>query len=81
MNSKQIQFNRQGMAALLFAVSILAATAGLIWAGVDANVNQPKWAAGSEKADSVEYDSRLSPLLHLRSVKGGAAGGIVGSKR
>jgi hypothetical protein len=37
MNTQQIQFNRQKVAALLLARSILAATAGLAWAGADAS--------------------------------------------
>ncbi len=69
MNTQQIQFNRQGVAALLLAGSILAAIAGLAWA--DATI-QPKWGAGSEKAGAVEYDSGLSSESHLRSVKGGS---------
>jgi hypothetical protein len=35
MNTKQIQFNRQKVASLLLAGVILAATAGLTWAGAD----------------------------------------------
>ena len=35
MNTKQIQFNRQWVAALLFAGLILALAAGLAWTGAD----------------------------------------------
>lgn len=36
MNTQQMQFNRQKVAALVLAGSILAATAGLAWVGADA---------------------------------------------
>jgi hypothetical protein len=73
MNTKQIQFNRQRVAALLLAGSILAAIAGLAWA--DVSIGQPKGEAGSEKAGAVEYDSGLSSEFHLRAVKAGKMGG------
>jgi hypothetical protein len=73
MNTKQIQFNRQKVAALLLAGSILAAIAGLAWA--DVSTGQAQGGAGSEKAGGVEYDSGLP---HPNSVKGGLAGGIGG---
>ena len=37
MNTKQIQFNRQLVAALLLAGLILALAAGLAWAGAEAS--------------------------------------------
>ncbi|MFN8454179.1 MAG: hypothetical protein U0401_05805 [Anaerolineae bacterium] len=69
MKTQQIQFNRRRVAALLLAGSILAATAGLIWA--DVNLSQANQAAALNKADSVEYESGLSPESHLNAVKGG----------
>ena len=48
MNIQQIQFNRQKVAALLLAGSILAATAGLVWA--DISSSQANWGAGSVEA-------------------------------
>jgi hypothetical protein len=73
MNTKQIQFNRQKVAALLLAGSILAATAGLAWA--DVSISQANRGTGSVKTAAVEYDSGLSPELHLRAIKGGRVGG------
>jgi hypothetical protein len=37
MNTQQIQFNRQWVAALLFAGLIVALAVGLVWAGADAS--------------------------------------------
>jgi hypothetical protein len=81
MNTKQIQFNRQKVAALLLAGSILAATAGLIWA--DVSISHANRGAGSVKADTVGYDSGLSSELHLRTVKEGpksAGSGTIDAK-
>ncbi len=76
MNTKQIQFNRQRVAALLLAGSILAATAGLVWA--DVNISQANRGTGSVKTDAVGYDSGLSSEPHLRSVKAGDGMGSAG---
>ena len=72
MNTKQIQFNRQKVAALLLAGSILAATAGLTWAEV--SLSPANQGTGSVKADPMEYDSGLPSEFHLRSIKGRPAG-------
>ena len=68
MNTQQIQFNRQKVAALLLVGSILAATAGLVWA--DGSISQANRGTGSAKADAVGYDSGLSSEFHLRAIKG-----------
>lgn len=62
-----MHFNRQKVAALLLAGLILVAAIGLI----RAEANQ---AAALNKADSVEYESGLSPVSHLNTVKGGKGG-------
>lgn len=75
MNIQQIQFNRQKVAALLLASSILAATASLTW--VEISLSQANQGTGAVKTEAVGYDSGLSPQFHLSSVKGGK-GGICG---
>jgi hypothetical protein len=75
MNTQQIQFKRQKVAALLLAGSILAAIIGLTWAEV--SVSQANGGTGSVKADAVEYDSGLPSEFQLRAGKGFA--GTVGS--
>ena len=84
MNTKQVQFNRQKVAALLLAGSILAATVvSLTW--VDVSVNQANREIGPAKAGSAEYDSELSSEFPLGSGKAeegqllaGGRGGISG---
>lgn len=66
----KMQFNRYKVVALLLAGLILAAAIGLI----RAEANQ---AVALTKADSVEYESGLSPEFHLNAIKGGK-GGISG---
>jgi hypothetical protein len=74
MNTKQNQYNRQKVTALLLAGSILAATAGLTYANL--SFGPAERAAGPEKADSAHYARGALPWSHLRSVKGGARGGV-----
>jgi hypothetical protein len=64
MNTKQIQFNRQWVAAFLLAGSILAATAGLVWVGAD--------ASGST---FLGHESELLPWSQPRFVEGSKPGG------
>lgn len=79
MNTKQIQFNRQKVAALLLAGVVLAATVvGLTWTDVSAN-RQANWGGGSEKAGFVEYENGLPSWSQHGFIAGRKPGVGIGS--
>lgn len=97
MNTQKIQINRQKAAAFLLAGSILAAGLAWAGPETSSSTLQPtqmeqswfqlraeeggKIGGGTDRAETGEYAGELSPESHLNAVKGGAAGGIVGSNR
>lgn len=74
MNTKQLQFNRQKVAALLLAGSILAA--GLAWTGAEANGStlQPTNAGQPWSQLRAVDGSKLGSGTDGVSLKGGESG-------